>query len=110
MQTMYVLQTTSKKWKWEVFTEAIGCISQLLLSNKPPQLTATYDNKHLFSYPEVRGLAGVALLQLHICTLAGGLSSIGLQVMESGQAHRSPRSSDTSWLSGACNIMMTEMQ
>ena len=52
----------------------------------------------------------MALLQVCSCRLAG-LGWTELQVLGSGQAHRAPGSSDTSWLPGAYSlIMMAEMQ
>lgn len=75
MMTCYVvLQTQPQKnrsGKWII--EDMGYISEVLLSNKPPQLAAAYDNKHLFSYPEFWGSSAMVLLWLHICKLAAGL-------------------------------------
>lgn len=56
-------------------------------------------NKHLFSYSQVGGPPGVALLQPHVRRLAG-LGWTGPQAIRSGRDHRCPHASETGWLLG----------
>ena len=90
--------------------EDTGSISQLLLSNKAPQLSVTYA---LSIYSHTHRSEGQLEGLYFCCMSAGWLTWAGLdsKFTEPGQTHRSPRSSKTSWLPGAYSFtMMTEMQ